>query len=144
MSQVKRNFKVKDKVYVVDYWGTSKGAAAFAVGAFIVSINEAERTLCAVLYGDTYQVYSFRDYGRLFFDTAIAANEAASKLPKPGDIVYQRKGERVYKEQVDSIGGGYVEDVYDLKVYFKSGRNVSTKKMGVTVFFNEAAARNKK
>ena len=144
MSQVKRNFKVEDKVYVVDYWGTSKGAAAFSVGAEIISVNEGKQTFCAVLYGDTYQVYSFADYGRLIFDTSIQANEAASKLPKPGDVVYQRKGERVYKEQVDSIGGGYVNEVYDLKVCFKSGRNVSTKKMGITVFFEEAEARNKK
>ena len=40
MSQVKRKFKEDEKVYVVDYWGTSNGAAAFAVGAIVVSVNE--------------------------------------------------------------------------------------------------------
>lgn len=143
MSQVKRKFKEDEKVYVVDFWGTSNGAAAFAVGAIVVSVNEEKEMVGLVLYGDTYQIYSFADYGRLIFDTAIEANKAASRLPSPGDIVYQKIGERVYKEQVDSIGG-YVDDVYDLKIYFKSGRNASTKKMGVTIFNDEATARNKK
>ena len=144
MSQTKRDFNKNDKVYIVDYWGTSKGAAAFSVGAEIISVNEEKQTFCAVLYGDTYQVYSFADYGRLIFDTSIEANTAASKLPHPGDIVYQRIGNRVYKKQMDSIGGGYVDDVYDLKICFKRGKAVSSKEMGVTVFLDEAEARNKK
>lgn len=143
MSQVKRNFQKSDEVYVVDYWGTSKGAAAFSVRALIIDVDEEKQTFCALLYGDTAQVYSFADYGRLIFDTSIEANKAASKLPTPGDIVYQRIGNRVYKKQVASIGGGYVDNVYDLKICFKRGKSVSTKKMGITVFLNEASARNK-
>ncbi len=143
MSQVKRNFKKNEEVYVVDYWGTEKGAAAFSVRALIIAVDEKKQTFCGVLYGDTYQTYSFADYGRLIFDTSIEANTAASKLPKPGDIVYQRIGDRVYKKEVDSIGGGYVDDVFDLKICFKRGRAVSTKEMGVTVFLNAADARTK-
>ena len=144
MSQVKRNFKKNDEVYVVDYWGTSKGAAAFSARALIIDVDEEKRTFIGVLYGDTYQRYSFEDYGRLIFDTSIQANEAASKLPKPGDTIYQRIGSRVYKKTADSIGGGYVDDVYDLKICFKQGKCVSTKEMGVTVFLDEAAARENK
>lgn len=143
MSQVKRNFEKNDEVYVVDYWGTSKGAAAFSARALIIDVDEEKQTFIGVLYGDTYQRYSFADYGRLIFDTSIKANEAASKLPKPGDIVYQKIGNRVYKKEVYSIGGRYVNDVYDLKICFKRGKDVSTKEMGVTVFIDEAAARNK-
>ena len=143
MSRVKRNFKNRDEVYVVDYWGTEKGAAAFSARALIIAVDEEKKTFCGVLYGDTYQTYSFADYGRLIFDTSIEANTAASKLPKPGGIVYQRIGDRVYKKEVDSIGGGYVDDVFDLKICFKRGKAVSTKEMGVTVFLNEADARNK-
>jgi hypothetical protein len=79
----------------------------------------------------------------LIFDTSIEANTAASKLPHPGDVVYQRIGNRVYKKQMDSIGGGYVDDVYDLKICFKKGKSVSSKEMGVTVFLDESEARNK-
>lgn len=143
MSQVKRKFEKNDEVYVVDYWGTSKGAAAFSARALIIDVDEEKQTFIGVLYGDTYQRYSFTDYGRLIFDTSIEANEAASKLPKPGSIAYQRIGDRVYKKQVDSIGGGYVNNTYDLKICFKRGKSVSTKEMGVTVFLDEAAARNK-
>ncbi len=143
MSQIKRNFKKNDEVYVVDYWGTSKGAAAFSARALIIDVDKEKQTFCGVLYGDTYQVYSFADYGRLIFDTSIEANTAASKLPIPGATVYQKIGNRVYKKQVDSIGGGYVNDVYDLKICFKRGKSVSTKEMGVTVFLSEADARAK-
>lgn len=99
MSQLKRDFKKNDEVYVVDYWGTSKGAAAFSARALIIDVDEEKRTFIGVLYGDTYQRYSFEDYGRLIFDTSIQANEAASKLPKPGDTIYQRIGSRVYKKR---------------------------------------------
>lgn len=108
-----------------------------------MSVNEEKQTFYAELYGDTYKVYSFADYGRIIFDTSIEANEAASKLPKPGDIVYQRKGDRVYKKKVDSIDGEYINDVYDLRICFEKGKSVSTKEMEVTIFFDEATAKSK-
>lgn len=143
MSRVKRNFRNNEDVYVVDYWGTSKGSAAFSVRARVIEVDEEKETFVGVLYGDTYQRYSFADYGRLIFDTSIQANDAASKLPKPGDIVYERKGGRVYKKKVTAISGGYVFEVYDLKICFEKGNSVSTKEMGVTIFFDEATARSK-
>ena len=143
MSQKKRNFKENEEIFIVDYWGTEKGSAAFSVRALVIDVNEEKQTFCGVLYGDTYQKYSFADYGRLIFDTSIEANAAASRLPKPGDIVYQRIGGRVYKKEVNFISGGHVNEVYDLKICFKRGRGVSTKEMGVTVFLNESEARNK-
>ena len=88
--ECKRDFKVNQTVYLVDYWGTSNGTQAFETEAKILQVDEESKTFDAVLYGDTYQRYSFEDYGRLIFDTAKEANEAAGKLPKPGSVVYQK------------------------------------------------------
>ena len=67
--ECKRDFKVNQTVYLVDYWGTSNGSQAFEAQAKILQVDEENKTFDAVLYGDTYQRYSFEDYGRLIFDT---------------------------------------------------------------------------
>ena len=143
MSQVKREFNKNEDVFVVDYWGTEKGAAAFSARAHIIEVDEENRMFIGVLYGDTYQRYSFSDYGRIVFDTSIEANKAASKLPKPGDIIYQKVGNKVYKKEVHSISGGHVNGVYDLEICFKKGKNISIKEFGVTLFASLDAARSK-
>ena len=91
-------------------------------------VDEENKTFDAVLYGDTYQRYSFEDYGRLIFDTAKEANEAAGKLPKPQSVVYQKIGKRVYKKTVSGIGGHYVDNVYDLKICFDKKETLSLQK----------------
>lgn len=139
--EFKRDFKVNQTVYLVDYWGTKIGAQAFEAQAKILQVDEENKTFDAVLYGDTYQKYSFEDYGRLIFDTAKEANEAAGKLPKPKSIVYQKIGKRVYKKTVTDIGGHYVDGVYDLKICLNKGKEVSTKEMGISIFLNESDAR---
>lgn len=97
--ECKRDFKVNQTVYLVDYWGTNNGTQAFEAQAEILHVGEKNKTFNAVLYGDTYQRYSFEDYGRLIFDTEEEAAEAADKLPKPKSIVYQKIGKRVYKKR---------------------------------------------
>lgn len=92
-------------------------------------------------YGDTYQRYSFEDYGRLVFDTEKEANKAAGKLPKPKSVVYQKIGKRVYKKTVSGIGGHYVDNIYDLLIRLNKGQDVSTKKIGISIFLTEADAR---
>ena len=143
MSQVKRNFRKNDVVYVVDYWGTLNGSAAFSVRAIVIDVDEEKKNFDAVLYGDTCQRYGFEDYGRLVFDTAKEADDAANKLPTPGTMVYLRKAGRVYKRKVDSIGGGYVDDKYDLNIRFERGENISIKELGVTIFIDEPTAKYK-
>lgn len=139
--QCERDFEVYQTVYLVDYWGTDNGSQAFETQAKILQVNKDDRTFDAVLYGDTYQRYSFKDYGRLIFDTAKEAAEAANKLPKPLSVVYQKIGKRVYKKTVSGIGGHYVDNVYDLKICFNKGKDISTKEIGTSIFLNESEAR---
>ncbi len=139
--ECKRDFKVNQTVYLVDYWGTNNGSQAFEAEAKILQVDEENKTFDAVLYGDTYQKYSFEDYGRLIFDTAKEAAEAANKLPKPLSVVYQKIGKRVYKKTVSGISGHYVDNVYDLKIRLNKGKDVSTKEIGISIFLNESDAR---
>ena len=136
--ECKRDFKVNQTVYLVDYWGTSNGSQAFEAQAKILQVDEENKTFDAVLYGDTYQRYSFEDYGRLIFDTEKEAIEAAAKLPRPKSVIYQKIGKRVYKKTVIDIGGHYVDGVYDLKIRLNKGKEVSTKEMGISIFLNES------
>lgn len=142
-NECKRDFKVNQTVYVVDYWGTNNGSQAFEAQAQILKVHEEFKTFVAVLYGDTYQRYSFEDYGRLIFDTKDEAKKAANKLPNPKSIVYQIIGKRVYKKIVTGIDGHYFDDVYDLILRLNKGSAVSTKEIGISIFLNESDARQK-
>ncbi len=135
----KRDFKVKQTVYVVDCWGAKNGMQAFEAYAKILYVDEKKRNFNAVLYGDTYQRYSFEDYGRLIFDTKEEAKEAADKLPKPKSVVYQKIDEKTYKRTVCGIYGHYVGNVYDLVIRFEDGKEVSTKEIGISIFLTESA-----
>lgn len=141
LKQCRHDFKVNQTVYLIDYWGTNNGSQAFETEAKILQVDEENKTFDAVLYGDTYQRYSFEDYGRLVFDTEKEANKAACKLPKPLSIVYQKIGKRVYKKTVSGIGGHYVDNIYDLLIRLNTGKDVSTKEIGISIFLNEADAR---
>lgn len=99
LTECKRTFKVNQTVYVVDYWGTDNGTQAFEARAVIIEVDENNMTFGAILYGDTYQRYRFKDYGRLIFDTKEEAVIAANKLPKPGSFIYQRIGKKTYKKR---------------------------------------------
>ena len=140
-NECKRNFKVNQIVQLVDYWGASNGTQAFEARAEILQVDKKNETFDAVLYGDTYQRYSFKDYGRLIFDTEEKATEAANKLPKPKSGVYQKIGKRVYKKVVLGINGHYVDDVYDLIICLNKGNDVSTKEIGISIFLQESDAR---
>ena len=139
--ECKRDFKVNQTVYLVDYWGTNNGSQAFETCAEILHVDKKSKTFNAVLYGDTYQKYSFEDYGRLIFDTAEEAVKAANKLPKPKSVIYQKIGKIVYKKTVLGIDGHYVDGVYDLKILLNKGKDVSTKEIGISIFLNESDAR---
>ena len=138
---LKRSFERGESVYVVDYWGTNNGSQAFETSADVLSVDKENETFDAVLYGDTYQTYSFKDYGRLIFDTKKEAVAAADGLPKPKTTVYQVIGKRVYKKLVDCISGQYTDETYDLIVRLNKGKAVSTKEIGNSLFLSEADAR---
>ena len=138
---LKRTFQVGEHVYVVDYWGTNDGTQAFKAQAEILKVDVTAETFTAVLYGDTYQKYSFKDYGRLIFDTSAEAVEAANNLPKPKTTVYQIIGKRVYKKVVEGVGGKYNDGTYDLVLCLNKGKDVSTKEIGHSLFINESDAR---
>ena len=48
--ECKRDFKVNQTVYLVDYWGTNDGTQAFEARAKILSVDETNKTFDAVLY----------------------------------------------------------------------------------------------
>lgn len=142
----KRDFKVDQTVYVIDYWVTNDGIQASEAHAKILLVDEKNKTFNATLYGDTQQrystdgyiKYSFKDYGRLIFDTEKEAKEAADKLPKPKSVVYQKNGNRICKKTVYGIGGCYVDGAYDLIIRFKGGTAISTKEIGISIFLNKS------
>ena len=138
---LKRSFQVGEHIYVVDYWGTTNGTQAFEAQAEIISVNAKTKTFTAVLYGDTYQNYSLKDYGRLIFDTSAEAIKATNNLPKPKTYLYQKIGKRIYKKIVEGIGGRYTNGTYDLVIRMNKGKDVSTKEIGHSLFINESDAR---
>ena len=78
----KRMFHEEEEIYVVDYWSSNLGMQAFEAYAKIYKVDPEKEIFAAVLYGDTCQTYSFKDYGRLIFDTHDEAYEAAKKSQK--------------------------------------------------------------
>lgn len=147
---LKRSFVRGERVYVVNYWGTNNGSQAFDAEAEVLKVDQKNETFRAVLHGDTFKVYSFKDYGRLIFDTKNEAIEAADKLPKPKTTMYQVIGKRVHKKIVNGIGGNYTNETFemtvpfDLVVHLNKGKAVSTKEIGATLFFNKEDAKSKK
>lgn len=133
----KREFKVKETVHVVDYWGLQASKAR----ARILEVNEKNETFDVVLYGDVYQRYKFEDYGRLVFDTREEAEEVVNKLPKPDSFVYHKIGKRVYRKKVVGISSYYFDDGYDLIIVLNKGNRIPMKELGVSVFLNESDAR---
>ncbi len=136
---VKRGFKVGESVYVVDYWGTGNGCAAFEAYAEIIRVDK--NSFLAVLYGDTYKTYSFEDYGRLIFDSKQQAIKAANAIPKPTSVIWQIIGRRVYKKTVLNIYDRCINGVTDLVMDLNRGKEVSIKEIGITIFTDEQQAR---
>lgn len=141
---LKRKLKKGNLIYVVDYREINESEEAYVTRAYIFEVDEESETLGVVLYGKTYQIYSFEDYGRLFFDTPEEAAKAANSIPKPGAIVVQITKKKVYKKVVIAIYGRYTDGVYDLVICLNRGKAVSTKELGKTLFLNELDAKNKK
>lgn len=140
---LKRNFEKGQYVYVIDYWGTINGTQAFETQARIWDVNNKEKTFTAVLYGDTFQTYSFNDYKRLIFDTSHEANKAVNQFPKPQTIVYHVIGNRVYKKVVLEIYGKN-NGTYDLVIRLNKGKDISSKEINHSLFLSETDARNYK
>ena len=140
---LKRNFEKGQYVYVIDYWGTINGTQAFETQAKIWDVNNKEKTFTAVLYGDTFQTYSFNDYKRLIFDTSHEANKAVNQFPKPQTIVYHVIGNRVYKKVVLEIYGKN-NGTYDLVIRLNKGKDISSKEINHSLFLSETDARNSK
>ena len=136
-----RCFEKNQPIYVVDYYGIGMKTEAIGTRAYIVCYDKDRQIFKAILYGDTYNTYSVKDAGRLFFNSLGEAVRAANKLPKPHTIMYQKKDNNIYKKEIVGIRGHYVDGVYDLVVCFNRGESVSIKEIGHTLFFKEADAR---
>ena len=134
---LERNFEKGQYVYVIDYWGTINGTQAFETQARIWDVNNKEKTFTAVLYGDTFQTYSFNDYKRLIFDTSHEANKAVNQFPKPQTIVYHVIGNRVYKKVVLEIYGKN-NGTYDLVIRLNKGKDISSKEINHNLILTSA------
>lgn len=132
----KRDFKIGERVYVVDYWNTGNGTEAIGTEADILLVDEEDKVFTGLLYGDTTELYSFNDYGRLIFDTLDEAVKAAEKIPKPGTKVHQTIGKKVYTKTVENISGQYIDGVYDLIIIFDKGSEVSIKEIGQSLIID--------
>lgn len=139
--QKERTFETNEVVYVVDHWGTDIGQMAFSARAEIIRVDESKKIFLAVLYGDTYEEYSFKDYGRLIFDTKDEADEAANKFPSPHSVIYQKDGKNVSKKTVVGISGHSVNHITDLFIQFDDETEVSSKELGVSIFTKESDVR---
>lgn len=138
-----RKFKEGEEVYVVDWWGTSKGTQAFEAAAEIIEVEE--ESFLAVLYGDTYQRYSFKDYGRLIFDDKDEAEKAAEKLPKPGSTVWLIDEDyNISKSKVKGIEGGYFDEIFNLTIELEDNKSITTDRIGTEVFLSEESVKEKK
>ncbi len=144
LSKEKRIFKKGQELYVVDCWGSSCGMQAFETYAEIIDIDEEAEGFDLVLYGDTYQRYNVKDYGRLIFDSKSRAAEVADKLPKPTSIVYQRIGNRVFKKTVVGVRNEYINGFTDLVICLNKGKSVPIGKIGIEIFLDESSAREKR
>lgn len=144
LNEEKRIFKKGQVLYVVDCWGTSFGMQAFEACAKVIDVDEEAESFDVVLYGDTYQRYNFKDYGRLIFDSKLRAAEVADKLPKPNSIVYQRIGNRVFKKTVDGVQNEYINGFTDLVIHLNKGKSVPIGKIGIEIFLDESSAREKR
>ena len=135
-----RIFKKGEYVYVVDYWGTEHGTQAFEEEAKILYVEEEKQTFTALLYGDSYNTYSFKDYGRLIFDSRSEAIKAANSLPKPQSIVYVLINNKIYQRKVAGIKGFHENGMFDLYIRFGKEKFVSIREMGHSIFFTKEDA----
>ena len=135
-----RIFKKGEYVYVVDYWGTSIGMQAFEEEAKILYVEEKKQTFTALLYGDTYNTYSFKDYGRLIFNSRSEAIKVANSLPKPQSIVYVLINNKIYQRKVKGIIGFHESGVFDLYIHFGKKQFESIREIGHSIFFTKEDA----
>lgn len=138
----KRKYAKNQVIYVIDCWGTADGMQAFVEKATIVDVDEEKEKFVAVLYGDTYQRYRFKDYGRLFFTDSVVAHDTLRKIPEPKTVVYQIIGNRIYKKKALRIGYDSFEGYIKLYIELDKGKDVPIEEAGVSVFLNEEDARN--
>ncbi len=139
----KRIFKKGEVLYVIDCWGTTCGMHAFEASARIIHVDEEIGSFDAVLYGDTYQRYNVKDYGRLIFDDESEAKKAAYKLPKPNSYVYQLIGNRVFEKIVVGVRNENINNFTDLVVHLNKGKSVPIGRIGIELFLDESSAREK-
>jgi hypothetical protein len=132
-----RKFKVKDKVFIIDHWWTTQGPQAFSARAEIVKVDKKNKIFTAVLYGDTYQKYSFKDVGRLIFGSKSEADTVVDTLPLPNTRVFQKIGKNTYKKTVKGVIGKEINGIYDLVVTFNRGKELSIKEIGKTLFLED-------
>ena len=139
---LKRKFEEGDLVYVVDYW-KSNVTQTFSVFAEIIQVDNKTKTFTAVLNGNTFRTYSFKDYGRLIFNTLDEANKAVKSFPKAKKTVYQIINQKIYRRTVERISGYSTDIGFDLVLYLDNGKRISTKELGHSLFIKKSDAKKK-
>ena len=136
----KREFMIGQIIYAVD----SKQTQPIVRKAQIIQISGSEKKLLAVFpydMGDGTHIYSFSDYGRLYFFDKKEAMDAADKLPKPNTTLYEIVNAHVRKRVVYGLWSNHFSGDFDLYIRFKNKKSISTKELNVTLFFDKKTAK---
>ena len=139
----KRIIEEGEYIYVIDSKYVGYFECAFVFSAKIIEVDENFESFVA-RFCTSYILrrYLIKDYKHLFYSTLEEAESAVNKLPKPGMIIYQKIGKRVYKKTVTDVCGLFDEEVnYDIYICLNRGEPVSISEMGKTIFLNESDAR---
>lgn len=139
----KRKFEKGQEIYLIDYWKVGNIAQVLATKAKIFWVDEKKQRLMLELYGNTYKVYGFTDYKRLFFDTQEEVEEGIKRLPKLQATVYQLVDKWVVKKTVVGISGKLNSGTADIVICLSRGKPVPISELNRTLFFNESDARKK-
>lgn len=134
----KRITKKGQFLYVIDCWGTTNGMQAFQTSALVIEVDEKTESFTAVLYGDTYQRYSMKDFGRIIFDTEDEAETATEKLPKPGVKVYVLNSGVLQEKIVKGVIESQIEGFSDLVIKLIGGEVFSIKEIGNIILLSNS------
>ena len=138
-----RKLEKNEYVYVLDSKGYSYDEGAFCKAAYVVRVDNKHKNYTVLVYEDKHETYSFNDYGLLIFRSQIEAEKAARALPKPGEIVYQIIGNKIYKRQINCLFSDNSRETIDLILSFTRGKDVSFREIGKSIFFSKEEAEKK-
>lgn len=132
-----KKFAKHEILYVIDWWGATKGTEAIITNGIVKNVNENLKTLTIGLVSGELKLYSFDDYNRLIFDDKVKAKEELNKIPLPTSIIYKVENNKTYERKVYDITYIIKDNLTDLAILLENGELVSIKEIGVTIFLDK-------